>query len=50
MAGTEARHSMRKGRSVTPAIGATNRLFGSSNGPMRMGVGRGGVLKKEAQV
>jgi hypothetical protein len=28
---------MRKGRSVTPAIGATNRLFGSSMGPMRMG-------------
>ena len=27
-------HSMRNGRSVTPAIGATNRLFGKSKGPI----------------
>ncbi len=31
------RHSMRNGRSVTPAIGATNRLFGSSNAPSFIG-------------
>src|SRR5678815_446625 len=28
-------HSMRNGRSVTPAIGATARLFGSRKPPMR---------------
>ncbi|CBE70176.1 protein of unknown function [Candidatus Methylomirabilis oxygeniifera] len=29
-------HNMRKGRSVTPAMGATIRLFWSWWGPMRM--------------
>ena len=46
---------MRNGRSVTPAMGATNRLFANSWEPMRMGEKRregaaGALLKNEARI
>ena len=43
------RHSGRNGRSVTPAIGATNRLFARRWGPMFMGM-ETLLLKNEARL